>query len=133
MSLLSIVHDIYKSFDCNPPLEVEVFFYTFLKPLTEIDMMGWYIKLSHLEYDTPLKLTENFLSNRYQSVVLNVQFSSWVEVSAGVPQWSILGPLFFLMYSYILTILAVDYHQQPNVWWWYIPFLSGPWFHTIYQ
>ena len=38
--LLSIVHDIYKSFDCNPPLEVEVFFQTFLKPLTEIDMMG---------------------------------------------------------------------------------------------
>ena len=48
--------------------------------------------------DTPLKLTENFLSNRYQRVVLNGQSSSWAEVSAGVPQGSVLGPLFFLMY-----------------------------------
>ena len=38
------------------------------------------------------------MSNRYQRVVLNGQSSSWAEVSAGVPQGSILGPLFFLMY-----------------------------------
>ena len=48
--------------------------------------------------DTLLKLIENFLSNRYQRVVLNGRSSSWVEVSAGVPQGSILGPLFFLVY-----------------------------------
>ena len=47
---------------------------------------------------------ENFLSNRYQRVVLNGQCSSWVEVSARVPQGSILGLLFFLMY----IICAVD-------------------------
>ena len=51
-----------------------------------------------MEYDTPLKLIENFLKNRYQRVVLNGQSSSWAEVSAGVPQGSVLGPLFFLMY-----------------------------------
>ena len=61
-------------------------------------MMGWYIKLTHLEYDTLLKLIENFLSKRYQRVVLNGQSSSWAEVSAEVPQGSVLGPLFFLMY-----------------------------------
>ena len=48
--------------------------------------------------DTLLKLTENFLSNRYQRVVLNGQSSSSAELSAGFPQGSFLGPLFFLMY-----------------------------------
>ena len=45
--------------------------------------------------DAPLKLID-FLSNRYQKVVLNDQFSSWEKASAGVLQESILGPLFFL-------------------------------------
>ena len=45
-----------------------------------------------------LKLIESFLSNRFQRVVLNGQSSSWTSVYVGVPQGSILGPLFFLIY-----------------------------------
>ena len=45
-----------------------------------------------------LKLVESFLSNRYQRVVLSGQASFWAEVRAGVPQGSIPGPLFFLIY-----------------------------------
>ena len=37
-----------------------------------------------------------FLSLRKQRVVLNGQYSTWVNIDAGVPQGSILGPLFFL-------------------------------------
>ena len=48
--------------------------------------------------NTPLKLIEKFLSNRYQRVVLNGQSSSRTVASAGVPQGSVLGPLFSLMY-----------------------------------
>ena len=40
-----------------------------------------------------------FLNNRCQRVVLNGQSSVWKSVKAGVPQSSVLGPLFFLVYS----------------------------------
>ena len=46
----------------------------------------------------PLTLIKSFLSSRFQRVVLNGQTSNWKEVLAGVPQGSILGPLFFLIF-----------------------------------
>ena len=45
-----------------------------------------------------LNVIANFLYQRKQRVVLNGQHSSWTNVQAGVPQGSILGPLFFLIY-----------------------------------
>ena len=50
-----------------------------------------------------LKLVESFLSNRYQRVVLNGQASSLADIKAGVPQGSVLGPLFFLIYTNYLS------------------------------
>ena len=46
----------------------------------------------------PLELIQSFLSHRFQRVVLIGQSLTWLAVTAGVPQWSILGPLFFLIY-----------------------------------
>ena len=45
-----------------------------------------------------LRWIEVFLSDREQRVLVDGQSSDWEKVTSGVPQGSILGPLFFLMY-----------------------------------
>ena len=45
-----------------------------------------------------LRWFQSYLSGRHQRVVLPGSFSEWVYIKAGVPQGSILGPLFFLLY-----------------------------------
>ena len=41
------------------------------------------------------KLIHNYLSHRKQRTKINSSYSSWEEILFGVPQCSILGPLFF--------------------------------------
>ena len=45
-----------------------------------------------------LALTESFLFERQQRVVLNGQEYEWVTIKAGVSQCSVLGTLFFYIY-----------------------------------
>ena len=48
--------------------------------------------------DSTNKWIEDFLNQRTQWVVCNGRFSDWASVKSGVPQGSVIGPIFFLIY-----------------------------------
>ena len=58
-----------------------------------------------------LNILEDFLRNRKQRVVLNGLASNWENIHAGVPQGSIFGPLFFLIY---INDLAENLSSNPK-------------------
>ena len=93
--LLSITHEIHKSFDCNPPLGVRG---TFLD-MAKVWYKGLIFKLQL--YGTNgklLNLMQDYLRSRQQQVALNGQTIFWVKILAGVLQGSVLGPFLFLIY-----------------------------------
>ena len=100
--LLSITHEIYSSFDEG--LEVRRAFLDISKAFDKVWHDGIIFKLTQNDISgNLLNLLRDFLNERKQRVILNEQFSTVKNVSAGVPLGSILGPLLFLIYINDLT------------------------------
>ena len=95
--LLCITHDIYQSLD--DVLETRAIFLNISKAFDKVWHEGLLFKLMLNGISgNLLNFITDFLYQKKQRVVLNGQHSSWTNVEAGVPQGSILGPLFFLIY-----------------------------------
>ena len=104
--LLAITHDIFLSFDSSPSLETRGVFLDISKAFDRVWHDGLLFKLKQNGVSgNLLGLIKRFLIDRVQRVTLNGKTSDWECMRAGVPQGSILGPLFFLIY---VNDLATD-------------------------
>ena len=102
--LVSITHQIYSAFECDPSLEVRGVFLDLSKAFDNVWHDGLIYKLKLLGISgSLLKLIQNYLDSWFQRVLLNGQTSEWKQIKPGVPQGSILGPLFLLVYLNICS------------------------------
>ena len=67
------------------------------------------LKSSYGFSGTVLPWVCSFLTDREQRVVFNGQSSSTLTLSFGVPQGSVLGPLFFLLYTADIQYIAEEF------------------------
>ena len=95
--LLSITHEMYKSFDCHPPFDIRRTFLDTSKTFDKFWHESLIFRLKTCSVDGKLlKLLENYLSDCQKRVVLNGE--TFAYIYASVPQVSVIESLLFLIY-----------------------------------
>ena len=80
--LLSINHEIFSNFNCDPPKDIRAVFLDISKAFDEISLPGLIFKIKSFGISSDLlELIKNFLSNKFQRVVLNGQTSEWGKIN----------------------------------------------------
>ena len=95
--LITLVNDIVKSLNDEGQLDAALL--DFSKAFDKVNHRKLCLKLEHYgSRGEILNQTKNYLSNRTQKVIVEGKISDSITVISGVPQGTVLGPLFFLLY-----------------------------------
>ena len=97
LQLVQVYHKILSALDSKH--DVDSIYLDFLKAFDKVPHQLLLHKLQKYGFWSPLRQWfASYLTGRTQRVALEGQYSDWLNVASGVPQGSILGPLFFILY-----------------------------------